>query len=221
MVHHQCVLLCILQRAQLLYCQSRNHVMVLGDYRWGLTYPCCEQLEREQALRAVSLLQDFARCNQGLAIQECDPCGSATELASNMLGRLPGHSGCFQSAPLNHCYGEAKEVSPQHSLFPARGFRDGVSWVRAMGSGAGIIPSWRMAPPRTRGQRSGGGWVLWCSPGDASSDCTGVSLSLGCWEAAGLASDRFSECNLGKGVPSCLEVTKIKLRSDRENEWFY
>lgn len=33
--------------------------------------------------------------------------------------------------------------------------------------------------------------------------------------------DRFSECYLGKGVPSCLEVTKIKLRSDRENEWFY
>lgn len=51
-----------------------------------------------------------------------DPCGSATELASNVLGQLPGHSGCFQSAPLNHCYGEATEVSPQHSLCPAQGW---------------------------------------------------------------------------------------------------
>lgn len=49
MVHHQYMLLCILQRAQLLYWESMNHVMFLGDYRWGLTYPCCEYPEREQA----------------------------------------------------------------------------------------------------------------------------------------------------------------------------
>jgi len=63
MVHHQCMLLCILQRAQLLYCESMNHVMFLGDYRWGLTYPCCEELEREQALRTISPVQNFAQCN--------------------------------------------------------------------------------------------------------------------------------------------------------------
>lgn len=104
-----------------------------------------------------------------------------------------------------------------HSI-PCAQLRGGTPWLRAVGSEAGIIPSWRMAPPRSRGQRNRGGWVLWCSPGDASSHCTGVSLSFGCrfgfW-------DRFSECYLGKGVPSCLEVTKINSRSDRENEWLY
>lgn len=86
-------------------------------------------------------------------------------------------------------WGGHRAVPTAFPVPSAQGPRDGTSWLRATGTEAGIIPSWRMAPPRTRGQRNGGGWALWCSPGNARSDCRGVSLSLGCREAAGLASE--------------------------------
>lgn len=92
-----------------------------------------------------------------------------------------------------------------------------VSSLRAVGSEAGIIPStsqnrgaekWRwvsswVLPRRCQIRLHGSVSVTWVQGGSR----------FGFW-------DRFSECYLGKGVSSCLVVIKIKLRSDRENEWF-
>lgn len=66
--------------------------------------------------------------------------------AFNVLGQLPGHSGCFQSAPLNHWYGEAMGVYPQDSLLSAQGLRDAASEMRVTRSGAGAFPSWDAVP---------------------------------------------------------------------------
>lgn len=97
--------------------------------------------------------------------------GSATELAFDMLGQLPSHSGCFQSAPLNHWYGEAMEVYPQDSLFSAQGWcslnESHGEWGSDLsqlecGAGGCHLPG----PEGSRGslQRSGDGWVHCCSP---------------------------------------------------------
>lgn len=122
--------------------------------------------------------------------------GSATELAFDMLGQLPSHSGCFQSAPLNHWYGEAMEVYPQDSLFSAQGWcslnESHGEWGSDLsqlecGAGGCHLPG----PERSRSslQRSGDGWIHCCSPAHTRSDCTGVSLLLGYREAASLASE--------------------------------